>query len=143
MNSLAAHGVGALFPLPRDVLKVCPDIHTASGLGCGPGAPGWAAALQSPGMSTVIEANRDSILRLARQHGARNVRVFGSFARGEERPTSDVDFLVEMDADRSLLDLVGLSQDLEALLQRRVDVLTDGGIHPGLRSEIMVEARAL
>lgn len=90
-----------------------------------------------------IELNRDAILRIAHRHGARNVRVFGSVARGDHRPTSDVDLLVEMDQDRSLLDLVGLSQDLEALLQRRVDVVTDEGLHPAIRQRIIVEARAL
>jgi predicted nucleotidyltransferase len=106
-------------------------------------APVGRRRYNSSEMSIEIETNRDAILRIAQQHGARNVRVFGSFARGDERPTSDIDFLVEMDADRSLLDLVGLSQDLEALLQRRVDVLTDGGIPPAFRPGIMVEARAL
>jgi predicted nucleotidyltransferase len=94
-------------------------------------------------MPIEITAHREAILQIAGRHGARNVRIFGSVARGEERPTSDIDFLVEMDADRSLLDLVGLTQDLEALLRRRVDVLTDGGIHPGLRPAILTEARAL
>ena len=90
-----------------------------------------------------IEQNRDEILRIAARHGARNVRVFGSVARGEERADSDVDLLVEMENDRSLLDLVGLEQDLEALLERHVDVLTDAAIHPALRTRITAEARAL
>jgi predicted nucleotidyltransferase len=90
-----------------------------------------------------IEQNRQQILRIAANHGARNVRVFGSVARGDDRAYSDVDLLVEMDADRSLLDLVGLEQDLEHLLQRRVDVLTLVSIHPTLRSVVMAEARAL
>jgi hypothetical protein len=90
-----------------------------------------------------IEQNRDEILRLAARHGARNVRVFGSVARGEERADSDVDLLVEMENDRSLLDLVGLEQDLEELLERHVDVLTDAAIHPALRTRITAQARAL
>ena len=90
-----------------------------------------------------IERNREEILRIAARHGARNVRVFGSVARGEDRFDSDVDLLVEMQDDRSLLDLVGLEQELEELLQRKVDVLTDASIHPAIRQRITAEARAL
>jgi predicted nucleotidyltransferase len=74
------------------------------------------------------------------QHGAHNVRVFGSVARGEAGPTSDVDLLVEMDRGRSLLDLIELSQKLEAFLQRKVDILTDGGLSPYLKQRIHAEA---
>jgi hypothetical protein len=70
-------------------------------------------------------------------------RGFGSVARGEDRSDSDVDLLVEMEEDRSLLDLVGLEQDLEELLQRRVDVMTDESIHPAIRTRIVADARAL
>jgi predicted nucleotidyltransferase len=90
-----------------------------------------------------IDQNRDEILRIAARHGARNVRVFGSVARGEDRTDSDVDLLVEMESNRSLLDLVGLEQDLEDLLRRDVDVVTDASIHPDLRPRITAEARAL
>lgn len=90
-----------------------------------------------------IERNREEILRIAARHGATNVRVFGSVARGDDRSDSDVDLLVEMADDRSLLDLVGLEQDLEELLRRNVDILTDAGIHPALRAQITAEARAL
>ncbi|HXV64801.1 MAG TPA: nucleotidyltransferase domain-containing protein [Vicinamibacteria bacterium] len=90
-----------------------------------------------------IERNRAEILRIAARHGARTVRVFGSVARGEDRPDSDVDLLVDMDDDRSLLDLVGLGQDLQELLQRKVDVLTDESIHPAVRPRIAGEAREL
>ena len=90
-----------------------------------------------------IDRNREEILRIAAQHGARNVRVFGSVARGEDRADSDVDLLVEMEDKRSLLDLVALEQDLEELLRRDVDVLTDASIHPALRPRIIAEARAL
>ncbi|MEO7274852.1 MAG: nucleotidyltransferase family protein [Vicinamibacterales bacterium] len=90
-----------------------------------------------------VEHHRDAILRIAAHHGARNVRLFGSAARGDHRPESDVDLLVEMESDRSLLDLVGLGQDLEELLHRRVDVLTDESLHPALRHRIASEARTL
>lgn len=88
----------------------------------------------------VLKTKRDDILRLASQHGAHNVRVFGSVARGEAGPTSDIDLLVKMDRGRSLLDLIELSQDLESLLQRKVDILTDEGLSPYLKARIHAEA---
>ena len=87
-----------------------------------------------------LQARREEILRLAAQHGARNVRRFGSAARGEAKASSDLDFLVEMEEGRSLLDLVGLWQDLEELLGCKVDVITDGGVSPYLRGTIYAEA---
>ena len=92
---------------------------------------------------TDLEHRRVDILRIAEEHGARNVRVFGSAARGEARPDSDLDLLVDMEPDRSLLDLVGLGQDLEDLLGRRVDVLTAASVHPRLRANILADARPL
>jgi uncharacterized protein len=83
------------------------------------------------------------MIQIAARHGARNLRVFGSIARGEAGPESDVDLLVEMEADRSFLDLVGLGQDLEELLHRKVDVLTDASLHPRIRHQILAEARPL
>ena len=73
----------------------------------------------------------------------RQVMPSGSVARGEDRFDSDVDLLVEMQDDSSLLDLVGLGQELEELFQRKVDVLTDASIHPAIRQRITAEARAL
>lgn len=69
--------------------------------------------------------------------------VFGSVVRGDDRAHSDVDLLVDMDPDRSLLDIVGVGQDLEELLDRRVDVLTGASLHPGLRDRILAESRPL
>jgi predicted nucleotidyltransferase len=88
----------------------------------------------------VLRFKRNDILRLAAQHGARHVRVFGSVARGEAGPTSDIDFLVRMDQGRSLLDLIELSQELESILQRKVDILTDEGLSPYLQQRILDEA---
>ena len=65
-------------------------------------------------MRELLQEKRDEILYLAAIHGAYNVRIFGSVARGEERADSDIDFLVELEADRSLLDRIALIQDLEA-----------------------------
>jgi len=90
--------------------------------------------------SEILAVKRDSILQLAELHGASNVRVFGSVARGDETPESDLDFLVDMDEGRSLLDLVGFWQDLQDLLGQKVDVITDGGISPYLRAKILAEA---
>ncbi len=87
-----------------------------------------------------LRARRDDILRYAADHGARNVRVFGSTARGESDTSSDVDLLVEMEPGRGLLDLVGLWQDLEEFLGTRVDVLSDGGVSPHLRERVDAEA---
>lgn len=68
------------------------------------------------------------------------MRVFGSVARGEANSTSDIDLLVEMDNGRSLLDLIELSQELEAVLDRKVDILTDEGLSPYLEQRIHAEA---
>jgi uncharacterized protein len=90
-----------------------------------------------------LAERRDEIIRLAESHGARNVRVFGSVARGEETDASDVDFLVDMEPKRSIYDLVGLRLDLIDLLGRRVDVFTPGTIYWLLRRKILQEARPL
>jgi len=88
----------------------------------------------------LVRTKREEIVQLAHNYGASNVRFFGSLARGEAGPNSDVDLLVQMDEERSLLDLVGLWLDLEALLGRKVDILTDGGVSPYLRDRIYSEA---
>ena len=88
----------------------------------------------------VLKIKRNDILRLTSQHGAHHVRVFASVARGEAGPASDVDLLVQMDSGRSLLDLIGLTQELESILQRKVDVLTDEGLSPYLKERIQAEA---
>ena len=88
----------------------------------------------------LLRAKRDSIIQVAAQHGAHNLRVFGSVARGEAGPTSDIDLLVKMDQGRTLLDLIELSQELEAFLDRKVDILTDEGLSPYLEQRIHDEA---
>ncbi|MCY3021361.1 MAG: nucleotidyltransferase family protein [Planctomycetota bacterium] len=91
------------------------------------------------GMREVLRTKRDEILRIASKHGAYNVRVFGSVARGEDDEGSDVDFLVEMERGRSLLDMGGLLMDLQALLGRRVDVVTDKGLRSRIRERVLHE----
>jgi uncharacterized protein len=76
----------------------------------------------------MLRGRKPDILRVATAHGASNVRVFGSIARGAAAPTSDVDFLVDFEPGRTLLDHVGLWRDLEALLGRSVDVMSAGGL---------------
>ena len=88
----------------------------------------------------MLRTRRNGILQLAAQHGAHNVRVFGSVARGEAGPTSDVDLVVEIDHGRSLLDLIEFSQELETFLQRKVDILTDQGLSPYIEERIHAEA---
>jgi uncharacterized protein len=90
-----------------------------------------------------LKEKRQEILRIAQAHGATNIRVFGSVARGEEGPDSDLDLLVEMKPESGLLDLVSLWQDLEDLLGYKVDVITEGGISPYLRDRIYAEAVSL
>jgi hypothetical protein len=92
------------------------------------------------GIEEIINGRREDILRIAAKHGARRVRVFGSVARGEARPDSDVDFLVEMEHGRSGFDLGGLLLDLEELLGRRVDVAEPEGLHWYVRDRILAEA---
>lgn len=96
-----------------------------------------------PAMDRLLSKNRGRIIRLAGKYGASNVRLFGSVARGEAGPRSDIDLLVRMEKGRSLFDLVGLWQDLEELLSVKVDLLTDGGVSPYLRERIYAEARPL
>jgi predicted nucleotidyltransferase len=88
----------------------------------------------------LLKVNQGEILGLAAKYGARNVRVFGSVARGQADERSDVDFLVEMDPGRSLLDLGGLQAELEALLGCPVDVVTEKALKPRIRGRILAEA---
>lgn len=90
-----------------------------------------------------ISTKRQDIIEVARRHGAKNIRVFGSMARGTSGPDSDVDFLVDLDRDRSLMDLGGLLMDLQSLLGRRVDVVTEKGLHWYIRDKILKEARPI
>jgi predicted nucleotidyltransferase len=88
----------------------------------------------------LVKAKREQILRAAAHYGASNVRIFGSVARGEAHPDSDLDLLVSMEQGRTLLDLIGLEQDLEETLGRKVDVVTEGGVNPHLRERILRDA---
>ncbi len=86
------------------------------------------------------DRRREEILRVAARRGARNVRVFGSVARGDNDEKSDVDFLVEMEPGHTLFDLSGLLLDLESLLHVSVDVVTERGLRPRVRERVLAEA---
>lgn len=90
-----------------------------------------------------VQAKRGEIAAIARRYGASDVRVFGSVARGEATEQSDLDLLVKLERGRTLLDLAGLGDDLEALLGCRVQIVTEGGVHPLLREKIHAEATPL
>jgi uncharacterized protein len=94
-------------------------------------------------ISELLKDKREAILQIAAKHGARNVRVFGSVARGEADDQSDIDFLVDMEPGRSLLDLGGLLMDLQDLLGQNVDVVTERGLKPRIRERVLHEAVAL
>jgi predicted nucleotidyltransferase len=88
----------------------------------------------------LLAARRVEILAIATRHGAENLRVFGSVARGESDAESDIDFLVRLAPGRSLFDLGGLLSDLEALLGCHVDVVTETGLRPRIRERVLGEA---
>lgn len=90
-------------------------------------------------MDMLIE-RRDEILAVAKEHGAYNVRVFGSVARGEDDDKSDIDLLVDMEKGRSLLDLGGLLMDLRELLDCSVDVATEDGLKERIGDRVMRDA---
>ena len=92
------------------------------------------------GIEERLKAKREDILRLASLRGAYNVRIFGSVARGEAGPQSDVDVLVDLQSGRSLFDLGGLLMDLQDLLSCKVDVVTEGGLHWYIRDQVLKEA---
>lgn len=91
-------------------------------------------------LTELLHLKKEEVQRIARQHGATNLRVFGSVARGEAKEGSDLDLLVEMEPGRSLLDLVAIKQDLEDLLGCKVDVVTEAAVSPYLRARVVNEA---
>jgi uncharacterized protein len=93
--------------------------------------------------SVVIQEAREEIRRIASAHGAGNVRLFGSTGRGEYGTTSDLDLLVDMAEDRSLFDLIALSDDLKESLGVEVDVVTEASLSPYIRDRVLDEAVAL
>jgi predicted nucleotidyltransferase len=90
-----------------------------------------------------IREKRDAIMRIAAKHGATQVRLIGSVARGEARPDSDVDLLVTWSEGTSLLDQAALMLELERLLSRKVDIASDGWVKPSIRESVYRDAVAL
>jgi hypothetical protein len=93
-------------------------------------------------LEQIKERARD-VRDIAARHGARNIRVFGSVARGEAGGESDLDLLVDMSDDCSLLDLIAVERELSELLNRKVDVVVEGGVSPYLLDRIRSEAITL
>ena len=95
------------------------------------------------GTIELVHSKRQEILDLAAVHGACNVRVFGSVARGDADPSSDLDLLVDMEPGRSLFDIADLMLALRDLLNRNVDIVTESSLYWLLRRRILREARPL
>jgi uncharacterized protein len=90
-----------------------------------------------------LKSKRKEILRLAKRYGASNLRIFGSVARGDSNPESDIDLLVELEPGRSLFDLGGLLVELEDLIECKVDVLTEKSLHWYIRDKVLSEVQPL
>ena len=90
-----------------------------------------------------LKKQRKEILQIAKLYGAHNIRVFGSVNKESDKPSCDVDFLVDLEKDRSLLDLAGMVYDLQQLLNRKVDVVTENGLHWYIKDTIISEAEPL
>lgn len=90
--------------------------------------------------SNFLNKYKENIYKIASSHGARSIRVFGSFARGEETVDSDIDLLIELEPKRSLIDIISLKYEIEDLTGRKVDVVTAKGISPYLVEQITKEA---
>jgi len=98
---------------------------------------------EQPRIEDVVREKREEILRIAERHGATNVRIFGSVARGEAGPDSDVDLLIDEGPEVTSWFPGGLIVDLEELLGRRVDIVFADSIYPPMRRYIMRDARSL
>ena len=91
----------------------------------------------------LLANKRNQILKISASHGARDIRVFGSVSRGDATEKSDIDILIKLEPGRSLLDIVAIKQDLEDLLGYNVDVVTEDGVSPYIRDQVLNEAAIL
>ena len=94
-------------------------------------------------LAELVNRKREDILRIAQRYVARNVRIFGSVIHGEDNAQSDIDMLVNFRPESSLLDHVALMQDLEELLGRKVDVVSEKALHWYIRDRVLKEAKPL
>jgi len=92
------------------------------------------------GIDELLKEKREEVLRIAAKHGACNVRIFGSVARGEAGPESDVDLLVDIGSTHSSWFPAGLVLELEELLGLKVEVITEASVYPPLKQRILEEA---
>lgn len=99
-----------------------------------------ATAAKSETRNALTPGQRQALRAIAERHGGRNVRVFGSRSRGEARPSSDLDLLVDMRRGSSLLDLIGLKYDVEEALGLEIDVVTEAGLSRHLKDQILRQA---
>ena len=95
------------------------------------------------GIPEITQDKKEQVLALAARHGASNVRIFGSVANDTAETDSDIDFLVDLDPGRSLFDLGGLLMDLQQLFGRKVDVVTENGLHWYIKERIISEAKPI
>ena len=93
--------------------------------------------------SDILQEKREDVLEVAQRHGVTSVRIFGSVARGEESPESDIDLLVTTGPTVSSWFPAGLILDLEQLLGRHIDIVTESGLNPLIRDQVLTEAVAL
>ncbi len=95
------------------------------------------------GISEIIQEKKEQILALSAKYGASNVRIFGSVANGTADENSDIDFLVDLEKDRSLFDLGGLLMELQELLNRKVFVTTENGLHWYVKESVLSEVKTI
>ena len=102
-----------------------------------------APSNQETSLSQRLLDAREEVLAVAHRHGARNLRIYGSVARGQDRPGSDLDLLVDLERGCSLLEVIALRQELEALLNCQVDLAEAAQLHPLIRDQVIAQATAL
>ena len=91
-------------------------------------------------LNQLVKEKREEILSIAAKHGAQSIRIFGSVAKGEDTPESDVDFLVSMESGRSLFDMANMLVELQDLLNCNVDIVEPEGLHWFVKDQILKEA---
>ena len=117
--------------------------HRSDGLREREGVPARAAGARGTSLVHRLQKHRSELLAIAERYGARDVRIFGSVARGEDTAESDVDLLVRFEKAATLLDQGRLIAELERLLGREVDVVSESGLKPRIRERVLAEARPL